>query len=103
MATFTEAQVSDLAELLNSNSDEVGDHLEYYADIITESDKTKVLDHIASWQAASTNFTSIHPNVRNFGARINPGDLKGFYARTIANLLHFSYAGAGDQTTLARG
>mgnify|MGYP001378669319 CR=1 FL=1 len=89
MATFTESQISDLAEILCTNSDVLEDHLSYYAEQITESDKTKVLARVTEWQGLDGDFTRIHPRERNFGAEINPADRKGFLVRSIASLLHW--------------
>lgn len=49
MATFTEAQVADIAVILGTNSDLMDDHLDSYEGIITESDKTIIVAQIARY------------------------------------------------------
>ena len=88
MATFSEAQVTDLAEILETNSINLAERLNLYASSITESDKTKVLAKVATWQAsAGDNFTSIRPKEANFGAEINPDKQKNQIKRQIAALI----------------
>ncbi len=91
MATFTEAQISDLAGVLGTNSDVLGDHLEYYETVISEADKTNVLAALASIAAipAGNSVTSVEPKERNFGARIGAGALEGKYRQKIAGWLQW--------------
>jgi hypothetical protein len=88
MATFSESQVTDLCEILETDSDYLADHLEFYANQISEADKTKVLAKITEWETAGAKFTAIEPNVRNFGAKINPDNQKNQIRSQIASLLY---------------
>lgn len=54
----------------------------------TSQRQTDVEAQITLWDAgAATNFTSIRPNLKNFGALINPSDSRNAIKRNIALLL----------------
>ena len=88
MATFSESQITDIAEILETNSDVLGYQLDLNAPIITESDKTKVLAKITEWATAGANFTAIEPKEANFGAKISPNSQKDQIRRQIAALTY---------------
>jgi len=104
MSTFTEAQITDLAEILSTNSDVLGDHLEYYASVISDSDKTRVLELVTEWQAVSTTdmVTTIEPKDRNFGVRVSGGAKINSIVARISALLQFEMASGYGQTRLVR-
>lgn len=104
MATFTEAQITDLAEILSTNSDVLGDHLEYYASVISDTDKTRVLELVTEWQAVSTTdmVTTIEPKDRNFGVRVSGGAKINSIVARIAALLQFEMVAGYGQTRLVR-
>ena len=91
MATFTEAQITDLAEILSTNSSDLSYHLDAYEGVITDSDKTRVLELVTEWQALSTSdlVTTIEPNVRNFGVRMGAGATASNLVKRIGALLQF--------------
>ena len=103
MATFTEAQITDLAEILSTNSDVLDYHLDLYESVITESDKTRVLELVTEWQAVSTAdmVTTIEPKDRNFGVRVSAGATTSSVARRIAALLQFETSGSGSRLVRA--
>ena len=94
MATFTSEQITDLAEILGTNSDVLGDHLEYFESVISDSDKVRVLELVTEWQAVGTSgmVQSIEPNMRNFGVRRGAGASASSLARRIASLLQWEYS-----------
>ena len=96
MATFSETQITDLAAILETNSDYLSNRLGTYREVITEADKAKVLGLMATWETAGNKFTSIEPNTANFGARINPGDRKDQIKKQIAGLLQCSDIPSGS-------
>lgn len=104
MSTFTESQITDLAEILGTNSDVLGDHLDYYASVISDSDKTRVLELATEWQAISTTdmVTTIEPKDRNFGVRVSGGAKINSITARIASLLQFETAAGRGQTRLVR-
>ena len=93
MATFTEAQITDLAEILSTNSDVLDYHLDLYESVITESDKTRVLELVTEWQSITGN-----PSVRftgndaNEGFNMSIGEYKSSLARKIANFVQWPMA-----------
>src|SRR5688572_31965903 len=102
MATFDAAQITDLAEILGTNSDVLDDHLDYYASLITESDKTKVLARVVEWQAIDGNFAWFSPTESNEGFNLSPGQQRTKLASWIAQLLQWPYVSSG-QSSLIRG
>lgn len=60
------------------------------ADLTAETE-TDVRNELDRWDdGASTNFVRIHPKEANFGAEIDPGDVKADIKRNIAILLEFA-------------
>ena len=90
MATFTPEQITDLAEILSTNSDVLDYHLDLYESVITESDKTKILTIVTEWQGITGN-----PSVRftgndaNEGFNMSIGEYKSSLARKIANFVQW--------------
>lgn len=91
MATFDEGEITDLAEILGTNSDVLGLHLDFYAGVITDSDKTRVLELVTEWQAIGTDgmTESIEPKEANFGVRSGSGSSAASIKNRIAALLQF--------------
>jgi hypothetical protein len=104
MATFDADEITDLAEILGTNSDELGAHLTFYAAVISDPDKTKVLSLVTEWQAISTTdmVTAIEPKDRNFGVRVSGGAKVNSLASRIASLLQWTATGTTGQTRLIR-
>lgn len=88
MAAFTDSQISDLCTILEVGSDVLGDRLTYYADLITDADKTKVVALIADWETAGAKFTSIVAKESNLGAQFDPNAQKQQLKRQIAALIY---------------
>lgn len=108
MATFDAAQRADLIPILRINPDVLGNHLDIYAASISEAMKTKVVALIAEWQAGTVarNITRIKANDKNFGAEINPNELRGIIQGEIAELLFCTdliNGGSSNQATFYRG
>lgn len=106
--TFTAAEVTDLAEILQTNSDVLGLHLMLFAGVITETDKDKVLGLVEKWNAeggVGNQFVKVLPNDKNFGADIDPEREKSDIRAAISNLLQFPVGGrpGGGGTRLVRG
>ena len=53
MATFTESQITDLAVILSTSSDELNAHLDLHGSLITESDKTVILAQVTRYTAGT--------------------------------------------------
>jgi hypothetical protein len=100
MAEFDASQITDLAEILGTNSDVLDAHLDYYASVITDSDKTKVLSLVTSWQAV-TSYQSIDAKDRNFGVNYSPAAHRNELASRIARLVQFEQ-GASTGSRLVR-
>ena len=73
---------------------------------LTDAMITDIAAQIALWDAgASTDFTDIAPNVRNFGATIDSDRQRQAIRKNIAVLLEKPdwASGAGGQVTMVRG
>jgi hypothetical protein len=104
MATFTESQITDLADILETNSDVLSAHLTYHESLITDSDKTKVLSRMSEIQALDTNHSSFTPTESNEGLNLGASSNRIFLANKLAALLHWNQTGTGHyQTVLSRG
>ena len=88
MATFTDAQKSDLARIFGTNSEELGYRLDIYAGVITDDDKTAVLADVTAFEAIEDDNINIIDKERNFGARIDPDKKRSLIKKRIAGLLH---------------
>lgn len=105
MATFTEAQVADIAVILGTNSDVMDDHLDYYESLITESDKTIIVAQIARY-----NNGTVTGRVWFEGTESNEGfNMSAIVAAAnrdpravIAGLIQWPWSGGG-QGSLVRG
>lgn len=99
---FTSTQLLTLGEVLGLTPLQIENHFDvfpYDANI-----QEYVEGQLTRWETASLNFTRIEPNMRNFGARINPGDEKAEIRKNIALALGFDISSLGfGQATLARG
>lgn len=97
---FTAAQELTICTILRLTPLQLEEHFEVFPyDSDTE---TAVETELTRWTTAGVNFTAIEPNVRNFGARINPGDAKADIRRNIALLLGFDLNSLGSGSRLVR-
>lgn len=87
MAQFTDAQITSLAEILGTSSNVLNAHLGYVGSLITETDKTSILNRVTEYQAVEDNDVSISPMERNFGARIDNSKKRSLIKNRIASLL----------------
>jgi hypothetical protein len=89
MATFDSTQKAKLVKILRVNPILLADRLDYYASSISDEMKAEVVDLIAEWEAGTTarNITRIRANVKNFGAEINPDELRSLIQGDISELL----------------
>ena len=88
MATFDESEITDLAEILGTDSNHLSVHLDYYAPLITDSDKTAVLSRVTDYQAVEDNDVDIYAKERNFGAQISSDKKRSLIRARIVSLLH---------------
>lgn len=100
MATFSSSQITDLAEILGTSSEILGNHLDVYAEVISEDDKTRVLERVTDYQAVEDKTTSFEPVLKNFGAKKNPATQRSLIKQRIAALLSWKVATSGG---LVRG
>lgn len=103
MATFTDSQITDLCEILETNSDFLGQHLTYVGSLITETDKTKILLKVTEWVTAGAKFTDIEPKERNFGAKIRADRQKTQIRKQLAALLYATDIFGGMTSGMSQG
>lgn len=97
MATFTEAQITDLAEILGTNSDLLSTHLDFYESLITDADKTAILARVTDYQAVEDKDLSIMPTESNFGAKIGSSEKRSLIRKRIAALLSWQGLDSGNR------
>ncbi len=106
MATFDATQIAKLVRILQIDAVTLTDRLDFYASSISNEMKTEVESLIAEYEAGtvSRNVTKIHPNLKNFGAEINPSNLRSMIKGEIANYLFCTdLLGANSGARLMRG
>lgn len=101
MATFTEAQITDLAEILSTNSSDLSYHLDAYEGVITDSDKTRVLAKVTEWQAIDTDFAKFEPKESNEGFQYDPGVKRAALVQRIATLVQWPVTTTSNRLTRA--
>jgi hypothetical protein len=102
MATFSEQQVTSLAVILGTNSNELAAHLDYHASIITTTDKTAVLVEVDKYDCVSDDFVSIHPMEANKGLETSGQAARRGIASKIAGLLHWTLTNSYGTARLYR-
>jgi len=102
MATFTESQITDLAVILGTNSDYLSQHLDFYASVITDSDKTKVLALMSQYDGFDNRYIAFTPTESNEGLNMNLSNAVGDVESKIAKLLQFEYDSASSGNGLIR-
>jgi uncharacterized protein (UPF0261 family) len=88
MATFTSAQVTDIAVVFGVDSESMTDRLVYFADLISDDDKTKALLDVTAHEAVEDDYVDILPNNANKGAKVSPDAQRALIKKRIAGLLH---------------
>jgi hypothetical protein len=104
--SFTRTEAITIAKILGIDRIVLENHIALYPSEIDSTVEGLVRDEITRWTGGiSTNFTSIEPKERNFGARIDPSAAKADVQKNIANLLLIGdYAvSAGNWGRSARG
>ena len=110
MATFTNTEKASLIEILEIDPVDLDDRLTYRETSITAEMKLKALAWIEVYETGnvSTNTTRIIGLAKNFGANINPAELRQLIAKKLAlqvccvDLVGSAMA-AGGQSRLIRG
>lgn len=91
---FTAAQLLTIGEILELTPLEIANHFDVFPyDSDTE---TYVETELTAWTTARSNFVSIEPKDRNFGARINPNSDRSAIKKRVGLALGFEVSsGAG--------
>ena len=92
MATFSESQVTSLAEIFGQTSDLMSQWLSIRDGIITESDKTAILADVTSYQAIEDDNVEISAKERNFGAAVSASNKRNLIKKRIAALIGWQMA-----------
>lgn len=88
MATFSEAQITDLCRIFGVDSETLGYRLDIYAGVITESDKTAVLADITAFKAIEDDNIHVEAGPAGFRGRISPAEKRSLIKKRIAGLIH---------------
>lgn len=104
MATFDATQIAKLVKILRIDAITLAERLSVYANSISTEMKTEAVALITEYETGTTarNITRINPNLKNFGAEINPSDLRSLIKGELAQLL-FCTDLIGNGARLMRG
>lgn len=95
---FTATQFLSIVKITGVDAITLQNVLDYYATDITSNVETAVIAEILRWDAgAGADFVSVEPNLKNFGARIEPERAKNDIRKNIANMLFLTTAGVASQ------
>ena len=95
MATFTSAQTTDLARIFTSNSDVMGDHLTFFADVISDEDKTAILADITAYEAVEDDNVFVTAGPAGFQGSISPDKKRSLIKNRIAGLIQWPLPSSG--------
>ena len=101
---FTETEKGTLAEILGIMPLTLSDHLDMVISELTTEVEDLIQADIVTWNLYRNDFTRIHPREKNFGAEVNPADVRATIRARVANWLSFSMPGAvSGQAVMYRG
>ncbi len=85
---LSETNIIKLSQIFGVIYLDVNAQISWMGSRFTSAVQTEIEAQIALWDAgAGDNFTSIEPNIKNFGARINPENTRQAIRSAIAVLL----------------
>ncbi len=92
--SFTATQFNSIVKITGVDAITLQSVLDYYDVQITSDVETDVIAEIDRWDSSiGADFVSVEPNVKNFGARIDPERAKNDIRKNIGNLLFLYTAG----------
>lgn len=98
--TITEAEELQIAKYLDKTYSEVHEKLTYLNTLngVTAALETKIRAELTRWtdNNLDTDFTRVEGNLKNFGANINPDDLRASIRKALANYLYFQVTTGGS-------
>lgn len=103
---LTEDEKLICAEILGVTYIDVNDKITNLgSSYITATVEARIQAKLAEYATASTNFTNIHPNLKNFGAEIKYKDQIAAIRNSLASLLYFTdlMQSGGITSRLMRG
>jgi hypothetical protein len=96
--SFTREETIRIAQILNIDRLVLEDHIALYPTEIDSTVEGLVRDEITRWDGGiSDDFVSVEPNIKNFGARIDPSIARSDVKKNIANylLIKMQFGGSG--------
>ena len=90
MATFTDSEITDIAEIVGLTTDYLSNHLVYFASLIPDEAKTRALSRVADYQSVEDDVTEVHSNNANYGASISSSQKKAGIRDRICTLLYLT-------------
>lgn len=87
---LTEAQQLTVAKILQVDVNQIEYQISLLGSDASSAWQTAVEAEITRWTTAGIDFTAIEPNVKNFGARIDPNNEKADIRGNLATLFQRS-------------
>jgi hypothetical protein len=97
MATFDDSEITDLAEILGTNSIDLSTHLGFYEEVITDTDKISVLQRVTAYQAVEDDDLDVYAKEKNYGAQRSSDKKRSLIQSRIAKLLHWQNTNSGSR------
>lgn len=88
---FTATEKGTLAEILGIMPETLDDHLDMVESALTTEVEDLIQADIVVWNTYRNNFVRIHPKEKNFGAEVNPADVRATIRMRIGNWLSFAF------------
>src|SRR5574343_179042 len=96
-------QKAQLCRILQVTPSQLDSQIEWLGTGFTATHELAVEDEIETWESIKSDFTNIHPNLKNFGAEIKFNDAKNEVRKNIAILFERpDWAGVGSSGRLQR-
>lgn len=102
MATFSDQEVTNIAEIIGVNIVDLRFHVNYYASQITPEAYTRVIQRVTDFQAIEDDTTDVKPNLKNFGAEISADKKRSLIRQRIVTLLFLDELCGGGTSKLIR-
>lgn len=101
---LTETQTLTIAEILGVSVVDIDDQIVWLGNTYaTSAWQTRVEAQLTRWTTAGVDFVAIEPNVKNFGAKIDPNNEKADIRANLATLFQRSDWKASSSMRTQRG
>lgn len=87
---FSATEKDTIAEMFGIDTDVLGRHLLLVESNLSAETYTRIRADLVTWAANRDNFVKVHPNMANFGAEINPAEIRNAITMRTAKALTYN-------------